>query len=212
MKKISKYLFIILVSNACTKKKEIIGRIYNPVTQTPLAGVGYEIAKWKSSGLSAWGPSEKKIAKSGTTDNNGRFSVTKWISKNSAYSFKINMPDNYYPSISSMKLDQLEKKNEIDFLVARTGKINLNLKNLNCFNVDDKLTLIQTHDYFIIENIEDNDTIVINGCFDWSRLKKNQPEGYHYFKSKLLRNGQETISNHIIYVYPDSTTELSINY
>lgn len=206
------YFFILFILISCTKKRVIVGRLYNPVTESPLKGVEFEIAKWTSFGISAWAPSKKKIAKTGKTDNDGRFEVSKWISKKSDFFFKLNLPEDYYPSWKTIKLIELEKQTELNLLFARTGKIDLYLNNSNCLNDQDKLTLIQTHDFFTIENIDDNDTLVLNGCFDWNRLKKRQPEGNHYFKSILVRNGIETVNFHQIYVYPDSIMQLQINY
>lgn len=204
-------ILFIFILTSCTKRKEIHVQIYNPVTNQAVSKVPYEIAKYPPSGT--WGYSEKQVAKSGLSDENGNIDVSKWIRKNSAYFFKISLPEKYYPSQGSFgKLKNLDKKTNIKLLVAEIGKIDLHVQNVNCNGNADKLTVTQSHDFFIIDNINDNDTIVLSGCFDWSRLKAGQPHGWHYFKSELYKAGVNYIRLDSVYVTPGQTVLLDLKY
>src|SRR5690554_6005709 len=212
MKKLG--VFIILLSvvfMSCNRKTTLKGRVLNPVTNQGIEGFTIAVSKdtWEL-------PGGAKTVGETTSDANGDF-VLKF--KKSGYDFSV-YKEGYYnigwyqngeilPGQLSVK--DKGKNMKADFYAVPYGELQINVKNINCFNQSDTLSIFRTHSIPDYYDDVPNPAIYV-GCIDNIGNMNKSPMGWYKYKGKVIRNGIETTIKDSIYLGAGETEVWNIYY
>src|SRR5690554_7154425 len=78
-----------------------------------------------------------------------------------------------------------------DFDAMPYGELQINVKNINCFNQSDNLSNFRTHSIPDYYDDVPNPAIYV-GCIDNIGNMNKSPMGWYKYKGKVIRNGIET--------------------
>src|SRR5690554_4091479 len=192
MKKLGVFIIILsVVFMSCNRKTTLKGRVLNPVTNQGIEGFTIAVSKdtWEL-------PGGAKTVGETTSDANGDF-VLKF--KKSGYDFSV-YKEGYY-NIGWYQNGAIQpgyylpvqkgKNMKADFYAVPYGELQINVKNINCFNQSDTLSIFRTHS--IPDYYDDVPNLAIYvGCIDNIGNMNKSLMGWYKYKGKVIRNGIET--------------------
>lgn len=201
---------------ACTKfgkTHRVKGKVLNPITGQGIEGAEVRIYKNKM-GLSGG----SKMQKSAITDSDGNFDLSKLAfrtDKISVYSF----PGEYYPigwtQNNGLSFDmpslKMGKTMRADFYAVPYGKLQIVIKNNNCFDVNDELSIFRTHSIQDFYSGVPNPAIY-TGCVNQVGNLNKAPMGWYTYSGTVTKNGITTSISDSIYLEEDETEIWNINY
>ena len=205
-----KYL-IILISFmfffGCTKfgkTYRIKGKVLNPITGQGIEGAEVRIYK-NTMEL----PGGSKMQKRAITDADGNFDLSKLAfrtDKISVYSF----PGEYYPigwtqnngQSFDMPALKMGKTMHADFYAVPYGKLQIVIKNNNCFDVNDELSIFRTHSIQDFYSGVPNPAIY-TGCVNQVGNLNKAPMGWYTYSGTVTKNGITTSISDSIYLEED---------
>lgn len=216
MKSTVKYLILFILVSSCTKfgkNISIEGRVMNPITNEGISGVELRLLK-TSFGL----PGGIKVVKSIKTDDNGYFKLDKlslraerfqMYSLNGEY-YQIGWTSDNGENFSTDLSVTKGKKQKADFWAVPYGNLILDITNVNCLGPNDSIQFTRKYQF---DEDYNGYSSYRTGCYDYVSPEPFQlPMGYHYYKTKVTRNGITTYVYDTVYVSPSSVSTCVIDY
>ncbi len=150
---------------ACKKEVTITGRVYNPVTNVGIPGVKVTLSKQKNGIPGSVDGSGANILASTVTDAFGNYSFIEKLNKNKSYGVGFSKDDNLYYQIEGeyKSVDAGESNLIIDWTLVPAAYIKKHIKNVNCFDSNDKIELFTCDDF---GEIPCNNPYILTGCVD----------------------------------------------
>lgn len=147
------------------KKTQLLGRVYNPVTNEGISGVKVYVGKQKNGVPGSVDGQGSKLLASTETDNSGNFYLNEKLSKNKTYNFRFNYDEEKYFAIEgySSTVSFSNDNQAINWPLVPTAYIRKKIKNINCFNSDDKIEIYACDDFGVIPC---NTAYTLIGCSD----------------------------------------------
>src|SRR5690554_800791 len=213
MKKLSIFFIIVLgvTFMSCNRKTTLKGRVINPIT-----GEGIEGATISASKTTLELPGGYETVEQTTSDANGDFLLE---FKKSASDIGVST-GNYY-NIGWYQNGEIQpgyylpvqkgKNMKADFYAVPYGELQINVKNINCFNQSDTLSIFRTHSIPDYYDDVPNPAIYV-GCIDNIGNMNKSPMGWYKYKGKVIRNGIETTIKDSIYLGAGETEVWNIYY
>ncbi|MFA7274902.1 MAG: hypothetical protein WC044_13610 [Crocinitomicaceae bacterium] len=185
MKKTIVFLFIFLFATACNKKRTLHIKAINAVTGEPYAGLAYGI----SATTTGIGGEKKVYDHKGTLDANGEAFVTLRVRGNRTYNVGCTKPPNtcYVKDINFSFGKEDKTKNDFQFEYAECGYIQLKVKNISCYDANDKIFFNLKPSY-----TDPNYKIIQMtklGCFDFEFIDEPVPYGPWIATWQVTKNG-----------------------
>ena len=211
MKKLILFIIAIIVLISCSRKVTLKGRVLNPVTNQGIEGFTIAVSAdtWEL-------PGGAKLVGETTSDANGDFVLE---FKKSGYYFSV-YKEGYYSigwyqngEILPGQLSVGNGKNmKADFYAVPYGKLQINIKNMSCFDSSDKVMI-----YF---DGESDDSWTFNhgllyekhGCIDVMDSKVQSTMGYKYFRWVSIKNNITTTYYDTVFVNEGLTTIVNVFY
>ncbi len=211
MKKLILFIIAIIVLISCSRKVTLKGRVLNPVTNQGIEGFTIAVSAdtWEL-------PGGAKLVGETTSDANGDFVLE---FKKSGYYFSV-YKEGYYSigwyqngEILPGQLSVGNGKNmKADFYAVPYGKLQINIKNMSCFDSSDKVMI-----YF---DGESDDSWTFNhgllyekhGCIDVMDSKVQSTMGYKYFRWVSIKNNITTTYYDTVFVDEGLTTIVNVFY
>lgn len=217
MKQVVILTVLFFLVSGCTKwgkNVTIKGRVLNPVTGAGIADAEIWLQK-TTNGL----PGGLKTVKKVTSSSDGSFELNKlglagytavcitgdrydlgWTQDGGA-SFTGNLTLNV-------------KKGKImhaDYYAVPYGNLQINIKNMACFDANDELSIYRTHS---IPNFYDNvpNPAIYTGCVDQTGNMNKAPMGWYKYTGTVTRNGVITPIRDSVYLDQGETKVWNINY
>ena len=215
MKSIVNYILLFIVISSCTKFGKNItieGRVLNPITGEGIEGVKMSLVK-TTNGL----PSGEKTIGSAVTSSDGYYKIEEKSMK--AVYLQINTFGNYHP-IGWYKDATYSGGNNfpiakgaiqtVDFHAVPYGTIKLNISNVNCQGINDSMQFRSKYQF-------DSDFSYYStyrlGCYSYlSPTGSKVPLGYHYYETKVTRNGITTYVYDTVFVPANNEATIVIDY
>src|SRR5690554_426153 len=211
MKKLGVFIIILsVVFMSCNRKTTLKGRVLNPVTNQGIEGFTIAVSKdtWEL-------PGGAKTVGETTSDANGDF-VLKF--KKSGYDFSV-YKEGYYnigwyqngeilPGQLSVK--DKGKNMKADFYAVPYGKLNLDIKNINCEGVNDIMWLRKKWQYD--EGYGAWPQLSREGCYQNLTGASTVPVGEYIYQIKVQRASGDTIMEFPGIVYENQLTTFEIYY
>ena len=210
-----RFALIFMIALSCTKIGKNItvkGRVLNPITGVGISGV--EIKLLRSQNLQYNGG--YKAIKKVVSDENGNYEINATrlgpiylipgeIGQN--YSLGFSYEGQYY----SMKKVDKGKVMHIDYHLVPYGKLQINIKNTNCFDQNDQLRIFRSHS---IPGFYDNvpNPAIYTGCVDQQGNLNQAPMGWYKYNGTITKNGVETTIRDSIYLDAETTRIWNIYY
>ena len=209
MKKLILFIIAIIVLISCSRKVTLKGRVLNPVTNQGIEGFTIAVSAdtWEL-------PGGAKLVGETTSDANGDFVLE---FKKSGYYFSV-YKEGYYSigwyqngEILPGQLSVGNGKNmKADFYAVPYGKLQINIKNMSCFDSSDMI-------YF---DGESDDSWTFNhgllyekhGCIDVMDSKVQSTMGYKYFRWVSIKNNITTTYYDTVFVNEGLTTIVNVFY
>jgi len=221
MKKLSIFFIIVLgvTFMSCNRKTTLKGRVMNPIT-----GEGIEGATISASKTTLELPGGYKTVEQTTSDANGDFLLE---FKKSAANIGVST-GNYY-DIGWYQNGAIQpgyylpvqqgKNMKADFYAVPYGKLQINIKNINCEGPTDSLDVFFDGSTVLAlsGNQDANNQIgsiliePITGCWDNSNILDTQM-GYRFYHWTVIRSGVSQTYYDTVFVVPDETTTLNVFY
>src|SRR5690554_489731 len=211
MKKLILFFLASIVLISCNKKVTLKGRVLNPVTNQGIEGFTIAVSAdtWEL-------PGGAKPVGQTTSGADGSFVLE---FKRSGYDFSV-YKEGYYnigwyqngeilPGQLSVK--DKGKNMKADFYAVPYGELQINVKNINCFNQSDTLSIFRTHSIPDYYDDVPNPAIYV-GCIDNIGNMNKSPMGWYKYKGKVIRNGIETTIKDSIYLGAGETEVWNIYY
>src|SRR5690554_5291626 len=211
MKKLIFFFLASIVLISCNKKVTLKGRVLNPVTNQGIEGFTIAVSAdtWEL-------PGGAKPVGQTTSGADGSFVLE---FKRSGYDFSV-YKEGYYnigwyqngeilPGQLSVK--DKGKNMKADFYAVPYGELQINVKNINCFNQSDTLSIFRTHSIPDYYDDVPNPAIYV-GCIDNIGNMNKSPMGWYKYKGKVIRNGIETTIKDSIYLGAGETEVWNIYY
>jgi hypothetical protein len=210
------FLFFLSACTKFGKNVTVKGRVLNPITGEGIEGV--EVKMWKNKIFSF--SSDVKLVKKVTSDLNGYFEIDKLGL--SGYDLKCDVSGDYYPLgwtqdggasfTGNYTLDV--KKGKVmhaDYYAVPYGNLQINIKNLACFDTNDELSIYRTHSIFNFYDHVPNPAIYM-GCVDQTGNMNKAPMGWYKYSGTVTKNGIILTIKDSIYLNEDETKVWNINY
>jgi hypothetical protein len=218
MKFVSFYSLAIFCFCACTKLGKnvtIEGRVMNPITGEGIEGIELELLR-TTSGL----PGGYKSVKSTRSNTDGSYEISK--GGLAGYWLACRVPVEYYQigwvqngsnvTASTGNLTVKKgKKMHADFYAVPYGKLQIVIKNNNCFDVNDELSIFRTHSIQDFYSGVPNPAIY-TGCVNQVGNLNKAPMGWYTYSGTVTKNGITTSISDSIYLEEDETEIWNINY
>jgi 5-hydroxyisourate hydrolase-like protein (transthyretin family) len=211
------YFFVCFHLLSCGKlnQRAVEGHIMNPITGEPVEGVKISMVK-TTNGL----PGAEKTIASSISDANGYYKIEE---KSMKYVFlQVNTFGNYHPvgwfkngNYSGGGNFSVEKgeMQTVDFHVVPYGELKYSINNVSCFDSNDSLILIRSHQIPNFYYTESTNKSIYLGCFQYNGSIYSQlPMGWHYFEGYHLKNNIKTLFKDSIYITANGFHEWIFNY
>lgn len=218
MKRLIICLFILICLNNCTKigkNMTVKGRVMNPITGEGIPDIPIELQK-TSKGL----PGGFKTVKTIYTNENGNFEISKG-GIDTYYLLVENLGNYYRIGWSTQGEEQGILGNKIkvkkrkvmyaDYYAVPYGKLQIVIKNNNCFDVNDELSIFRTHSIQDFYSGVPNPAIY-TGCVNQVGNLNKAPMGWYTYSGTVTKNGITTSISDSIYLEEDETEIWNINY
>ncbi len=217
MKQIVFFTLFIFLFGGCTKfgkNVTIKGRVLNPITGEGIEGAEIWLQK-TTLGL----PGGLKTVKKVTSSADGSFELNKFGLV--GYSAICVVGDRYRLGwtqdggasfTGNFTLDV--KKGKVmhaDYYAVPYGNLQINLKNLACFDTNDELSIYRTHSIFNFYDHVPNPAIYM-GCVDQTGNMNKAPMGWYKYSGTVTKNGMILTIKDSIYLNEDETKVWNINY
>ena len=218
MKKLILFILAVIVLISCNKRRQvdIEGKVLNPITQEGIEGVELWLLK-PGSPFEYYGG--YKRVETVFTDANGNFKVDvksasaeilRVADLHGAY-YKIGWHEDGVKLPSDLPVQQ-GKNMKADFYAVPYGKLQINIKNMSCFDSSDKVMI-----YF---DGESDDSWTFNhgllyekhGCIDVMDSKVQSTMGYKYFRWVSIKNNITTTYYDTVFVDEGLTTIVNVFY
>ena len=211
MKKLLLFILATIVLISCNKKVTLKGRVLNPVTNQGIEGFTIAVSAdtWEL-------PGGAKPVGETTSNANGDFVLE---FKKSGYDFSV-YKEGYYNIgwyqngeilPGQLPVNDKGKTMHADFYAVPYGELQINVKNINCFNQSDTLSIFRTHSIPDYYDDVPNPAIYV-GCIDNIGNMNKSPMGWYKYKGKVIRNGIETTIKDSIYLGAGETEVWNIYY
>lgn len=209
-------LFTVFCFSTCTKfgkNVTVKGQVLNPITSQPISGIKVRLIK--SQNLKYYGG--YKGVKETTTDANGHFELSAgrlgsiWIvtdyNYKDYYDLGWDYDGKYY---SQLKVDKGEVMH-VDYHVVSYGKLNLDIKNVNCEGVSDTMRLRNKWE-FDEDGYGSWSPLYYTGCYQKITGASKVPEGKHTYQIEVKRTNMDTIIEFSGIVHKGQLTTIEIKY
>ncbi len=202
-------LFFILFS--CGKEHSIKGRVFNPVTDEAISGIKVNLLKNKTEIPGSQDGVGKKIVESTTTNENGEYSFTFRKKDSRQYSLSFFYDDKkYYDNIKSGNVVIENNMVTYDLPLVNYGFLSKNISNVNCFNENDLLSIVFSHQDVIdysFGNLQEYE-----GCYSHFGNTNSIPMGMYKYEGTVTKNGITTPIKDSIYVTAGGYHTWNIQY
>jgi len=217
MKKIAliNLIAIVFIAVSCTKFGKNItvkGRVLNPITGEGYAGVEIKLLRSKSFQYAGGYTAIQKV----TSDENGYYEISAMrtgtiylipgeIGDKYSCGFKYN--NKYYSMIQVTK----GKVMHVDYHIVPYGKLQINIKDINCNGSNDTLKIYRTHS---LPNFYDNvpNPAIYVGCIDQTGNMNQAPMGWYKYTGVIIKNGVTTPISDSIFLEKGETKVWNIFY
>lgn len=189
MKKIAILLCVILLfTTSCNKKRTLHIKAINAVTGLPYAGLSFGISATKT----AIGGEKQVYDYNGTLDANGEAFVTLRVKGNRTYNIGCTKPPNtcYVKDINFTFGKEDKSLNSFQFEYAECGFLQLKVKNISCFDANDKVIFDMQPAY--ISNYKNIIPVTKFGCYDNEFIDSQVPFGPWTATWEVTKNGITT--------------------
>ncbi|AEA43640.1 hypothetical protein [Fluviicola taffensis] len=209
-------LFIFLLST-CTKFGKNVyvdGYVRNAITGEPYANISLRLYR----GQISWGDpvgTASKTLKEVTTDANGYYKAEHLSTPFNAVYIQLGKGvEGGYILVEGQTPTVIKKgkKRHVDFGIVPYGAISIHIKNVSCFNTNDKIRL-----YF--DGADYNSNVFstglmteLEGCIDIQDSPTKISMGNQYFHWEVTKNGITTTYYETIFVEENQTATLNVFY
>ena len=101
---------------------------------------------------------------------------------------------------------------EYNLLLVTKGYLQMSIKNINCFDANDKLTITNAYHKSLPNLNLLIDTAIYEGCFSQTYNANLVPMGWRVWKGTVTRNGITTPFADSIYVPEGGSVQWNIEY
>jgi hypothetical protein len=216
MRNLSLFLLLLIFAVSCgkTNRVTIQGRVLNPVTGEGIEGAKIILMKY-TGGL----PAGTKTVSSAYSASDGSFEVSaKGLFKNftadcildaNAYHWIGWMKDGEQYTILSPKLGKITYA---DYYAVPFGKLQINIKNVNCFDGNDELKLYFDGGAYDGHTFNSGLITTLTGCIDIPGTPVKTTMGYKYFHWEVTKNGSSQTFYDTVIVQNGAITEFDVLY
>lgn len=208
MKTLFVILFFGLLLFSCGKERSITIKAINAATGQAYAGLEYRVASSRT-GING---EKYRTEASGVLDANGMAVVNIKQKKGRTYSVRVVEPaNNCYNKEATQYFDSpFDVNGTFTFEFAECAYLNININNLNCQGITDKMNFRSKYSYTEWESWS-TDRL---GCYSVSSIEPIKvPSGWRIYNWSVNRNGNITNYFDSIFLSPGSVNGIiNINY
>lgn len=218
MKYVIVLIMLLTFFSGCTKfgkNVTIKGKIINPVTGQGIEGIELNLLREKATISGGF-----KSVKSTTTDANGDFEISK-LGLNSyhlraqtgvdLYDIGWFQNDENITGTGGMLNVKRGKTMHVEYRAVEYGNLQINIKNLSCFDTNDELKIFRTHSLPDFYNSVPNPAIY-SGCIDNVGSLYQAPMGLYTYNGTVTKNGVVTPISDSIYLSAGQSFVWNIYY
>ena len=213
MKKLVFLVLLCIILSACGKDTTVSGRVYDPNTNQGIANIKVIVSKEKINPIPfSWDGAGATTEATTTTDANGNYLLNFHKNKNRTYYlYFLNDDDLFYKIESEMKFLETNEVNQIiDYKLVPSAFIKKKIKNINCFDENDKIEIYASDDF---GEIPSNIPYTLIGCVDQTSATFGKTiSGKIYYHWIVTKNNLTTHHYDTITLMPNEERYYEILY
>lgn len=205
MKLLIYVLALTTVVFSCSKKKTmktIMGRVYNPITNLAIQDIEVVITD-NTLCSDLYGCGGFNHLATSNSDSNGNYELE--YEEGNIRAVSPYRATNYRPTTPIVLI---ENDSEIDILLVPISSLQIKIKNVNCFNDQDRLTITRTYNETVryiddlpADSFYDYDfEYSFSGCMNQTLNKQDVLMGWRFYEGTVRKNGITTPFFDSVYV------------